>query len=284
MSVNRDLVYDLTGEETDLLTDGSLESVPLQSRLSVLNGVIHDDYDGVITVNMLEKRSMIDLPLRPSVLEELRLGGRQTPLGGQSLSDVPSSSLQDALPESGLLPTASVPSDAERDIARVDGALVYDSGRHGWFREGAHGREVSVGEIRVEPLAVPSGGTTYRMTAVINGESVTHEISARQYDRFMAVDDWHRMKLFSQIFHEVDLKALPMDGAGVGAGLLAAMAAAGGLMGAVADHRRGPELYMERSGRGHVYMKPGVDTASDIACRAFDAGINAAVHGTGIGR
>ena len=33
----------------------------------------------------------------------------------------------------------------------------------------------------------------YRMTAIINGEAVTHEISQKQYDKFLAVDDYHRM-------------------------------------------------------------------------------------------
>ena len=31
------------------------------------------------------------------------------------------------------------------------------------------------------------------MTAVINGESISHEITQKQYDKFMAIDDYHRM-------------------------------------------------------------------------------------------
>ena len=58
--------------------------------------------------------------------------------------------------------------------------------REGWFREGAHGREVSVGDIRVEPVrdeAQEAGrDMKYRMTAVINGEEISHEITRRQYD------------------------------------------------------------------------------------------------------
>ena len=34
------------------------------------------------------------------------------------------------------------------------------------------------------------------MTAVIDGQVISHEISQRDYDRFLAVDDFHRMKLF----------------------------------------------------------------------------------------
>jgi hypothetical protein len=45
-----------------------------------------------------------------------------------------------------------------------------------------------------------------------------------------------------------------------------------------------PDLYMERHAGGHVYMKPGVDSPQDIASRAFEAGLNAAEHGVGLGR
>jgi hypothetical protein len=78
----------------------------------------------------------------------------------------------------------------------------------GWFREGRHGREVTVDYIRVEPIQNPdkAGDVKYRMTAVIDGERVSHDISKREYDKFMAVDDLHRMKLFSKVFSEVDMK------------------------------------------------------------------------------
>ena len=50
------------------------------------------------------------------------------------------------------------------------------------------------------------GEAKYRMTAVIDGEVVSHEISQKQYEKFMALDDLHRMKLFSKVFKEVDMK------------------------------------------------------------------------------
>ena len=55
-------------------------------------------------------------------------------------------------------------------------------------------------EIRVEPTETEG---KYRMTAVIDGEAVSHEITQKQYDKFMAIDDYHRLKLFSKIFGEV---------------------------------------------------------------------------------
>ena len=125
----------------------------------------------------------------------------------------------------------------------------------------------------------------YRMTAVINGEEISHEITRRQYDKFMAVDDYHRMRLFSKVFNEVDMKQLPREqregGANIGAAILAALTVAGEM---ARGPRMAPDLYMERHAGGHVYMKPGVDSPQDIASRAFEAGLNAAEHGVGLGR
>ena len=60
------------------------------------------------------------------------------------------------------------------------------------------------------------------MTAIINGESISHEITQKQYDKFMAVDDYHRMKLFSKVFNEVDMKSRG-DGVGLGTKIGAAL-------------------------------------------------------------
>ena len=102
----------------------------------------------------------------------------------------------------------------------------------------------------------------------------------------MAVDDYHRMKLFSQVFKEVDMKDLPQEREGrhFGIGLLAALTVAGELARGPMMHHSAPDLYMERHAGGPIYMKPGVDSPQDIASRAFEAGINAAEHGVGLGR
>ena len=76
----------------------------------------------------------------------------------------------------------------------------------GWYREEMYGREVEVGRISVQP-ALTEG--KYKMTAVIDGQTISHEITQRDYDKFLAVDDYHRMKLFSKIFSEVDMKTRP---------------------------------------------------------------------------
>lgn len=61
-------------------------------------------------------------------------------------------------------------------------------------------------QIAVQPAQTEG---KYRMTAVIDGQAISHEITQRDYDKFLAVDDYHRMKLFSKIFSEVDMKTRP---------------------------------------------------------------------------
>ena len=99
----------------------------------------------------------------------------------------------------------------------------------GWYREGAHGREVEVSDIVVEKVPPAEeekkGEAKYRMTAIINGEAITHEIKQKDYDKFLAVDDYHRMKLFSKVFSEVDMKTRPETNAGLGTKILAALTA-----------------------------------------------------------
>ena len=281
-AINRDLVYDLRADEMAVLTSGSLKDIPVQERLDVINGVIGKDYEGAVTKEMLESREPVGLALSPAALEEIREQERSLhpqPVIAQDLSYVV---MQQAVLQER--------EDERRGIGRVWGESLYDmQSREGWFREGQHGREVSVGDIRVEPVqdeALKEGrDMKYRMTAVINGEEVSHEITRRQYDKFMAVDDYHRMKLFSKVFDEVDMKQLPRKqregGAGIGAAILAALTVAGEM---ARGPRMAPDLYLERHAGGRVYMKPGVDSPQDIASRAFEAGINAAEHGVGLGR
>ena len=278
-AINRDLVYDLREDEVAALTAGSVKDVTIQDRLDIVNGIIGGDYDGKVTREILESREPVGLPLTAAAIEDIRSLER-------SLRPEPAVSG----PEAGLLMEQILLQEREDErlgIGRVHGEDLYGmESRQGWFREGAHGREVGVGEIRVEPVrsdAETQGrDMKYRMTAVINGEAISHEITRRQYDKFMAVDNYHRMMLFSKVFKEVDMKDLPRErGVNVGAAILAALTVAGEM---ARGPRMAPDLYMERHAGGHVYMKPGVDSPQDIASRAFEAGINAAEHGVGLGR
>ena len=160
----------------------------------------------------------------------------------------------------------------EADIAhatsnKVDGATLHGfNERQGFYRERAHGREVEVRDIHVEPQE----GGKYKMTAIINGQAISHEISQKQYDKFLAVDDYHRMLLFSKIFNEVDIKTRPGEGHNIGAALLAALVVTGEV---VADsmatgHGSRPEIYQSHIGPS-VYSKPGVVSPADVAAANF---------------
>ncbi len=281
-AINRDLVYDLREDEMAALTASSLKDHPVAARLDVINGVIGKDYEGSVTMEMLESREPVGLALSPAALEDIRQQERSLHPQPVVAEDMSYLVMQQAVLQEQ--------EDERMGVGRVWGESLYEmQSREGWFREGAHGREVSVGDIRVEPVSnreQQSGkDMKYRMTAVINGEEISHEITRRQYEKFMAVDDYHRMKLFSKVFSEVDMKQLPREqregGLNIGSAILAALTVAGEM---ARGPRMAPDLYLERHGGGHVYMKPGVDSPQDIASRAFEAGLNAAEHGVGLGR
>ena len=275
-----DMVYDLTDEELKKLTSNNIKQVPVQQRLDIINNLIRNDFDDKITMAMLNSKDRITIRLNPAV--EAELNGRQQQIE------------QQAQPI-GMDGKKISPEEEDRAVGHVDGKYLYDLNEDkGWFREGRHGREVSVDDIKVEPVRNEQGEIEkdkkgegkYRMTAVINGEAVTHEITQKQYDKFMAIDDYHRMKLFAHIFHEVDMKNMPGTHANIGAQIGGALLAGLAVVDDIAHaHRPSPAIFEEHhEGPRHtVYMKPGVDSPQDIAARAFDAGVNAAEHGVGMG-
>lgn len=63
------------------------------------------------------------------------------------------------------------------------------------------------------------------MTAVIDGQTYSHEITQKEYDKFLATDDYHRTKLFAKIFSEADLRPRPETSKGLGIKILAALSA-----------------------------------------------------------
>ena len=284
-ATKQDFVYDLTDEELKKLTSNSTKEVSVQARLDLLNEVIKGDFKDKITTDMLNSKEQIGITLKPEV--EAELTNRQAQL--QELVN----QLQPL--ESGQGLVNAEPED--RSVAHVDGSYLYELNEEkAWYREGKHGREVMVDDIKVEPVRNAQGEiekdakgeAKYRMTAVINGESISHEITQKQYNKFMAIDDYHRMKLFSHIFHEVDMKNVPGMhgnlGAKIGGALLAGLAVTREFGRGFHDHS-GPAIFMEHHGpdRPHVYFKPGVDSPQELAARAFDAGLNAGEHGVGMG-
>lgn len=137
----------------------------------------------------------------------------------------------------------------------------------GWYREGKDGREVAVGDI-----AVAKQGAKFIMTAQIDGQTIQHEISQKDFNKFLQMDDFHRMKLFAKIFNEVDIKNNLSVGARAGAAVAAALTVLGEI-GMSAD----PMMSVPRGEGFHhgmehrAYFKPGVDSPMEVAARNFEA-------------
>lgn len=141
-------------------------------------------------------------------------------------------------------------------------------------------------QIAVQPAQTEG---KYRMTAVIDGQAISHEITQRDYDKFLAVDDYHRMKLFSKIFSEVDMKTRPEAQRGLGTKIFAALTAgtvvAAGVAHGIHHHCHAPEFYGERfGGPPRPYIKLGVDTPRDMAIRCFEAEMNREINDMRMGR
>ena len=292
----QDFVYDLTEEEVKKLTDNSLKAVPLQERIDLLNHVINGDFKDSITKDMLNSTEHISITLKPEVEQSLV---QQQQVINHQVDVIP-----DPLQQQHLAPSLN-PEDGY-----VNGQdLEEGDERKGWYREGKHGRSVEVGDIwveKVQPQKAEGEGAqnddqknnqvTYRMSAVINGQVVSHEISQKQYDKFMAVDDYQRMRMLSKVFKEVDLKTRPemRQGFNLGAFLAAGLTAArdATYLGADIAHNvehikhphYAPDVYHEVHGTGRIFFKPGVDSPQDIASRAFEAGLNQGIYGHGMGR
>jgi hypothetical protein len=292
----QDFVYDLTEEEAKKLTENSLKKVQLQERLDILNHVISGDFKDSITKDMLNSKERISITLKPDVEQELNVQAQQR--GLQTVDVIP-----DPLQEQQHFAPTLNPEEGY-----VNGAeLAEGNERKGWYREGSHGREVEVGDIWVEKVqperpqhqeAQPKKDdknneqVTYRMSAVINGQVVSHEISKKQYDKFLAVDDYQRQRMLSKVFNEVDLKTRPELRQGFNLGAFLAAAGEATYLGADIAHNvehirhphYAPDVYHEVHGTGRIYAKPGVDSPQDIASRAFEAGLNQGIYGHGIGR
>ena len=264
--VPKDIRYKLTDEEFQMLTNNKVkgqDGVSVEARLDIINRIIAADFAGKVTKEMLESRNLVDVKLQPEKEQEIlhkRMAVRiEEPNENNGRFPLRDNDL------SGTL-------DREHTVGIVDGReLEKLKESKGWYREQAHGREVAVGAIMVEPDQEHTG--KYKMTAIIDGQRVSHEITQKQYDKFMAVDDYHRMKLFSKVFPEVEMKGNG-NGVNVGAAILAALTVGTGVAHAIGGPRPpmpAPEVYMDRFEAHHVYSKPGVIDAATIAAAQFES-------------
>lgn len=272
--IHADMVYDITDAELSALTSNSIEEHSIERRLELLNTVIQEDFADKITMDSLNHTERIGITLHPEVEQDL--AARQ-----QQEQEI----LLPLEADNGLAPYSNEQAILQEDESIIrepqEGALIdgrdlpYLHESKGWYREGEHGREVEVEAIAVQPAEAEG---KYRMTAIINGEAITHEISQKQYDKFLAVDDYHRMKLFSKVFNEVDMKTRPEMRSNLGAKIFAALAAGTVVVSDLAHgihHHPCPELYGEHFCHApRPYFKPGVDSPRDVAARNFEAQMN----------
>ena len=280
-----DFVYDLTDEEVAKLTNNSIKEVPVADRIRIINGVIQDDFADAITLDTLNSDKALEIALKPEVRQDLNQQEQSVVNLAQNHPVVQNEQYTVSPEEQAMMDMLH---EGHPEIgAVINGRDLYALEENkAWFREGQHGREVSVERISVQPVVPeqqPEGEhkgkgksateTKYTMTAVINGEVITHEISQKDYNKFLAVNDLQRMKMFSKIFSEVDMKDIQStsNGAKVGAGILTALTVGAVVLGAASRPR--PEFYGGGPGPSS-YFKPGVDTPEDVAARNFDAMIN----------
>ncbi len=277
--VAADMVYDLTEEEVKTLVGSSIEEQPVEKRLELLNRIIGADFADKVTMEALNSKERIGIGLHPEVQQELTERQQQEREILQPM--------ENGLRESGRYGETIQPEFPQNCGAMIDGRdLPYINGEKGWYREEKHGREVEVGEIAVHPAQTEG---MYKMTAVIDGQVISHEISQKDYDKFLAVDDYHRMKLFSKIFSEVDMKTHPEVQTGLGVKIFAALTAGTVVASEIAHdlrhHHHCPEFYGERfGGPPRPYYKPGVDTPRDVAIRVFEAEMNREITDMRMGR
>lgn len=141
-----------------------------------------------------------------------------------------------------------------------------------WTRSGEHGRATQVGDISVEKLKDAEGKVIegkYKMTAVIDGNVFSHDITEKEYNKFMTVNDYQRMKLFDKIFPEVQMKTKEGSGLNIGAAILAAVTTGIGVMAAVADSRSRPRPVIYES--EPVFSKPGVVSPEAVSSALYES-------------
>ena len=301
-----EVFYDLTDEQLKVLTSNSLKEYSVVKRLQVINDVIGDDFDDKVTFDRINSKEQLSIKLKPEVESKL-----------QQESVIQMQKFQQPLAP-GYERFVVVPPTQDPEKGYVNGqALNQLNENKGWYREGKHGREVEVSGVWVEKVQNQAkedaadarqdaeskqrdgskvDDTKYKITAVINGEAISREITERQYQKFMAVDDYHRLKMVSKLYPEVDMKTQPGKGFNFGAFLLAGLQVASEATYLGADiahnvehikhpHGPAPEIYQESHGRASILFNPMTDSPEDIAARAYDRGLHDANHsGVGMGR
>lgn len=171
--------------------------------------------------------------------------------------------------------------DKAEEWKDLNGAML--KGNHEWKRGGSNGRSTTIGSITAAHALDDAGHEIkgkYILTAIVDGNPISHEINQKTFDKLGALDNEHRLKLFDKIFPEIEMRRKPGTGFHLGSMLLGALdavrlAAGTGLMMSQAFGRPEPrpEFYVTR----HTFY--GTDqTAAQTAKILFDADMQTAIH------
>ena len=192
-----DLQYDLKPEELQKLMANKVSGkggVSVDARLAIINEVIGKDFDTKLTKDMLETKELVSLDLKPEVRQEV-----EAPFIEQERRIAEQQRLAEARAEQ-----RRESERIERDPNAINGREIQTIlGNKGWFQPVSNGREMVVGEIRVDKTL----NGTYVMEAEVNGRLLAHSISAKDYQKFLELDDAHRLKMFDKVFNEVEIKS-----------------------------------------------------------------------------
>lgn len=190
------ITYNLSEEEYKKLTaDNWLSSKTnsLQQRLDLINDKISIDFKQPITKDMLNGNNYIDLDYKEGrrevnearyiAYEERQRAIEEEARQVQSLKESINAIRQRIFNDPNAIDG--------RDVTSILAGQAF-------FNEGSKGRQIVVGEIRVDQKADEKN--KYVMTAEIDGRKLSVDISQKEYNRFLDYDDQNRLKMFAEKF------------------------------------------------------------------------------------
>ena len=249
----QDRTYRLTDNEVHFLSWSDIENYPPEKRLDMINAIISPDFRQPVTMETLDSDRHIDF-VPTSVQTEKRMPERAAAV--QQLS--------------GNMDASAV-RVSEGQVTDRQRSNMTDDDR--WRFSNGEGQPVNVSSVSIS--ATPD--RQYRITAVIDGTPVSHDITQRQYERLTVLEDSHRMRMIDRLFPELDIarmdphsrRDLPVK---LSAAIFAAVAVTADAALGVHDVRPMPDRVpvMSASQPG-FYFKPGVDSPADVAARQFEA-------------
>lgn len=188
------IIYTLSEEQYARLTaDGwrSKGEGSLESRLAIINSKIALDFKEPITRDMLNTKDYVNLSYkegRREINEARYIAYEQMQQLKQSIREERERIFMDPAAIDG------------RDIS----SILKDKA---FYNDGSHGRQLVVGEIRVDKNLTAVGQEksdgrkdAYTMSAQIDGQWKTIDISRKDYDKFMELDPSHRLRMFAEKF------------------------------------------------------------------------------------